>query len=1248
MYLTDVGLVLSASDLTAAATCELAFLRTLDARLGRLAEQTAAPDPMLARTATLGTEHEVRVLRDYEEQFGAARRASAGRGGVVTVERPALHDPDAVAAAVDATRAAFAADADVVYQAVFAEPPGGADESGQGPARPGFVGFADFVVRRPDGRYRIQDSKLARHARVTALLQLAAYAVRLRALGVPVDDDVDLILGDGTVSTHRLADVEPVYRLRRAHLERLVTTHLADPGPAAWGDPRWAVCGRCTVCDAEATAHRDVLLVAGLRRGQRDRLAQAGVTTIDALAASTGPVEGIAVTTLAGLREQAALQVESEREAGKAAGSHPAPAVRVVDASGLAVIPEPDAGDVFFDFEGDPLYTEGDGTRWGLDYLFGLVEADGTFRAWWAHSFEQEKQALLGFLDYLRERRRRHPGLHVYHYASYERTHLLALAARHGVGEHEVDQVLREHVLVDLYPVVRRTVRVGSRSYSIKKLEPLYMGDDLRAGEVQTAAASIDEYAAARAAVERGDAAQGRALLDAIADYNTYDCRSTLRLRDWLLRLAHEHGVRPAPEAEAAPGPEVEASPLAARLAALAGDPMDPHRTADQRALGLAAAAIDYHRREQKSFWWGHFSRLVEPLADWEGTRDVMRVDGVRVLRDWFRDKGQRTDRRVLELRGEWGPGSRPVVGSRPYLLYEDPGPYPDAASDPGARSARGVGVTEVIDDATVVVTETLPQGAEGHADTPSALTPGPPPNAGAQVGAIAEWATALADAVEPASVGGVGPASVGGVGPAGRREAAAPAETTPLAAGTPAPVGSAVGAPASRPSPESGLLAAAVWPRDAVVDLLRRAAPRTRAGGLAPVRPGPDGEDDLHGAVVATLRDLDDSYLAVQGPPGTGKTYLAGHVVRTLVERYHWRIGVVAQSHAVVENVLDGVVRAGLDPALVGKEPNDPEAGPAFTAVPRTRYAEFCAERATSGFVLGGTAWDFANPGRVGRRSLDLLVVDEAGQYSLGTTIAAAVAARNLLLLGDPQQLPQVSQGTHPEPVDTSALGWLADGHDVLPTGLGYFLAASRRMHPAVSQPVSELSYEGRLHSHPTASLRALDGVTPGLHVHPVRHAGRSTESPEEAQAVVEIVRSVVGRWWRTGPEDTGRALTPADVVVVTPYNAQVLCVRAALDGARLGAARVGTVDKFQGQEAAVAIVTLAASDAGEVPRGMEFLLMKNRLNVAISRAQWAAWLVWSPALLDHLPTTPAALAQLSAFARLVGEGPRNGREDR
>jgi len=283
---------------------------------------------------------------------------------------------------------------------------------------------------------------------------------------------------------------------------------------------------------------------------------------------------------------------------------------------------------------------------------------------------------------------------------------------------------------------------------------------------------------------------------------------------------------------------------------------------------------------------------------------------------------------------------------------------------------------------------------------------------------------------------------------------------------------------------------------------------------------------------------------------------------------------------------------------------------------------------------VLGGTLWDLTNPARVPPGSLDLLVVDEAGQFSLANTFAVSVAARNLLLLGDPQQLPQVSQGHHPEPVDTSALGWLVDGHDTLPAGLGYFLDTTWRMHPALCAPVSELAYEGRLHAVPAAADRHLDGVVPGVRTVLVEHTGNAVSSTQEAQQVVAEVRSVLGRTWTDG--GVSRPLTPQDVLVVAAYNAQVWTIARALAAAGVEGVRVGTVDRFQGQEAPVVLVSLAASTPEDVPRGMEFLLSRNRLNVALSRGKWAAVVVRSPHLTDYLPSTPAQLAELGAFIRL------------
>lgn len=1136
MYLLPEGTVVtSASDLTTASKCEFAFLRALDAKLGRIDRVEEPDDPMLRRAGALGDEHEKKVLARY--------RATRS---VIELARPEITD---VQKAADETREAFTSTADVVFQAAFYDG--------------SFVGYADFIVRQQDGTWEVQDSKLARSAKVTALLQLAAYAEQLTKIGITPSTTVRLLLGDGSESAHELRDILPVYRNRRAHLDELIRQRVADTAPIAWGAPGITACGHCATCEPELEASHDLLLVAGLRITQRATLIDAGITTIDQLATHSALVEGITETALESLRLQAQLQV--------AAVPGEVPPFELHGPGAIASLPMPDPGDIFFDFEGDPLYSEAsvgdDETRWGLDYLFGLVENDGTFRTFWAHDFAAERTALEAFLAYLRERRRKYPHMHVYHYAAYERSHLLSLAARHGVGEDEVDDLLRDSVLVDLYPVVRKALRVGSRSYSLKKIEPLYLEEE-RAGDVTNALDSVEEYVRYRELRDTGNPTGAASVLAQIAEYNRIDCVSTQRLRDFLLDQALAKGVLPGTvERAAREQRDADESPLSERLRAFAGTPVDPERTSDERAFGLAAAAVDYYRREAKSYWWAHFARLLTPLDEWADTRDVFTVENASVESDWSLPPGKRVTRRVLRLTGELAPGSKLGVGDSPYIIYDFDGPAFDERSEPGARPCHSrTTVLEVHDDGTFLVEERLVD--ETYDDLPIALTPPRPINPGEQPGAIAEWGEQLLDA-QPA------------------------------------------------------------WPLDAVVDILRRTPPRTRSGALAAV------STDTVDALVASLLDLDSSYLAVQGPPGTGKTHTGARVIARLVLEHGWRVGVVSQGHDTVENLLREVISAGLSAEQVGKKPRRSGATgtETWTVLDGAAIDGFLGQ---PGRVVGGTAWDFANAERIERRSLDLLVIDEAGQFSLASTIAAGMSARNLLLLGDPQQLPQVSQGTHPEPVDGSALGFVSAGHEVLPPELGYFLPESRRMDAALASVVSELSYEGRLRSHPDTAHRHLDGIEPGLHPVPVVHEDDATSSTAEAERVVELVEQLLGTPWTDPSRRRVRdPLTESDIIVVAPYNAQVALVSELLS--HHPGVRVGTVDKYQGQEAVVAIVSLAASSPANVPRGLSFLILKNRLNVAISRAQWAAYLVHSPALTDHLPYTPKGVAELSAFIDLV-----------
>ncbi|GAA1915381.1 TM0106 family RecB-like putative nuclease [Nocardioides marmoribigeumensis] len=1150
MFHLDDQVHWSASDLTAAVTCEYALLRTLDHKLGRAAKAEVPADPLLDHIAALGDLHEQKWLAALE-----------AAGQVIGLEPVVLpYTAAKLVAARNATLAAFEAEPEIVYQAAFFD--------GE------FFGYADFVQRSDDG-WVVCDAKLARSAKPNALLQLGAYADQIQALGLKLAPEVSLLLGNGERTDFAVTDIVPVFKERRARLRAILSEHQTEGQPVIWGDERYLACGRCPECAAAINSADDPFLVAGLRLDQRTKLRAAGILTTAALATAAEKPEAMAQATFDKLRSQAALQ----RKQSQAGPDGPVEYELLESApTMLSLLPAPSEGDLFFDFEGDPLYDEGDLSKLGLEYLWGILDASGHYVPVWAHTSAEEKAAFVAFMELVVQRRAQFPDLHIYHYAPYETTALKRLAMRYQVMEKELDDLLRSEVFVDLYATVRGSVRVGQPSYSIKKLEPLYMGDELRSDDddaVGDGGASVVAYHEYREWV--GSDPEGAAnRLEALADYNEYDCLSTLRLRDWLLQRADEAGVRDqiVPRIKDIQGEELVAGgdPLFVDLMARSGPELPAKRTPEEQVYAMLATALGYHQRESKQQWWEHFERLSNPLSEWQSARDVFIVESAEVVEDWTLPGGTaKNERRIVRLVGDWMPGSKP--GSQARVAYRTPAPPGSYGPDGAPHAAADCSALALDDDdpRVVLLTESR-EPSDTFEDLPVALVPAAPPRTA--------WLEAASREIGIAAKG------------------------------------------------------AGSLPGSAVLDLMARRSPRLSSAGALPA--SGIARDD----VVAALTDMTDSYVAIQGPPGTGKTYTGSRVVKELVERHGWRVGVVAQSHAVVEHMLGAIVKAGVDATLVGKAKTKSK-NPTWT--PLSNVSKFLKDHAASGCVVGGTAWDFANPNTVPRGTLDLLVIDEAGQFSLAFTLGASVAAQRLLLLGDPQQLPQVSQGTHAEPVDESALGWLMNGHDTIPSGLGYFLGETFRMHPALSAKVSALSYDGRLQSADCASDRTLDGTEPGLTVVEVDHTGNRVESVEEAAEVVRQVQAHLGRSWSDPADgDAPRPLREADILVVAPYNAQVACVRDALRSAGFDGVRVGTVDKFQGQEAPVAIVTMTASSHGDVPRGMGFLLSRNRVNVAVSRAQWKAIMIRSSLLTSFMPSSVHGLLELGAFIGLCADRPQ------
>ena len=742
---------------------------------------------------------------------------------------------------------------------------------------------------------------------------------------------------------------------------------------------------------------------------------------------------------------------------------------------------------------------------------------------------------------------------------------------------------------------------------------------------------------------------------------------------------------------------------LDAQLASLEEHAAEHGWGAGELETAMLLSMTNYHRRERAPFWREHIRRLEDGPTAWVASRDYAYLDRVQVLSaehahallntpadlealaaamkeptevedapGWYRVRGAQV--RLLRARIEADPSLVIAPSDRAVFCAYEAGLSPQIAldrmesqvnyfraSNPGERVPAELAATGFFGMRVLAVAQGgFRAGFVGSADPDEAAAESTSESTGEFLEVLLQERIRVKDEPHRALPSGIGP---GDPVSTATIEAALQADVHGLlfdgalmpsdhVLNGPVPgedSGASEAPPSSRTLP-SVLDAAAslTGVKSASTDLLFRRAPRmkrstsnTKNVENLPLEVDFSGSDlPTADAVHAAVRALDRSYVAVQGPPGAGKTFLASHVIARLVAEGA-KVGVVAQSHAVIENLmLACCARDGFDVSravrLRGKSvtPDAP-----WSEVSDSELVELIS--GAGGLLFGGTVWDYVSERRVPAGSLDVLVVDEAGQFSLTNTVAAARAARSVLLLGDPQQLPQVSTGVHPYPVDVSALGWLSDGAAALDPHFGYFLGESWRMGSALCERVSWLSYDGALASAAATAGRTLRGVEPGVVSYPVEHAGCSVRSVQEAQAVVDCVRELLGREWVPAAGAEPRPLAAEDCIVVAAYNAQVDCVREALIAAGLAdssgaGVRVGTVDKFQGQEAAVVLVSLASSrvDSG---RGAGFVLSPNRLNVAVSRGQWRAVLVHSPWVARSVPQDVEEVLALSGFAGLV-----------
>jgi uncharacterized protein len=1085
--LDDGSLRLSPSDLSAHLACPHLTTLSLAVARGELV-QPSLDSPHRDLIFRKGNEHEQAYLARLTEQ------------GRTVLHIPTLGDDgfdpgEARRLTEDAIRAA---EADVIYQPYLTD--------GR------WLGFADFLERLPDGRYEPVDTKLARSAKPAHVLQLCFYAEQVaRIQGAPVEH-VHVENGRGERETFRVAELESHYRRVR---ERFVAALQTEPQTYPWPCDHCGICDFRHRCYGQRVADDHLTLVAGVWRSRAEALERSGVSTLEQLGelpAGT-PVEGLRPEVVEAIRHQAELQLRGRRDG--------VPCWELLadeEERGFRLLPRPDAGDVWLDLEGHPFYE----TARGLEYLFGFCYRDDAgalaYEAFWGTDREGERAAFERLVDWLVERRRRFPGMHVYHYAAYERTALTRLMGEHATREEEVDGFLRTELLVDLYRIVKQSLRASVDSYSIKAIERLYGFE--RTADVAGGDESVVRF---EEWLESGD----RSLLDDVERYNEEDCRSTFALHEWLLAIRpHDRPWRDPPELrprkEEAEQRDAARAALEARL--LAG----AEEGSPRRLLGNL---VDYHQREARPQWWAWFR--WPQLDDEELVADRTAIGGLA-----------------------WD-GRPPGVedGSHAYRMTFPPQEHKldTKARAPDTRARFRIRV----DDDHGVLTLIRPAAREDE-PLPRALTPDQPIEDWVKREALDRFARAYA------------------AGDLGR------------------------------------------YP--ALTALLERRPPDAR----------------LDADPVDAARSLGESYLFVQGPPGSGKTWQGARMAIALM-RAGKRVGVTSLSHKAIHNLLRAIEHEAGRQGFTFRGAKRGEEGSEETGfdgrwIETSGDTDVCADPSYD--LVAGTGWALTREAvdrHVAERPLDVLFVDEAGQLALADVLAAGTSARSLVLLGDPNQLPQVAQGSHPEGAERSVLQHLLGDDVTVPPDRGLFLPMTYRLRPELCAFTSEAYYEGRLGYAPEAARRSLAAGN-GPAWLPVEHAGRGQSSVEEADAIAAAIASLLGTTF-TDADGAERPLATSDVLVVAPYNAQVRTLRSRLPAA----VAVGTVDKFQGQQAPVVIVSMASSTAEDAPRGVGFAFDRHRFNVATSRAQCRAVLVCSPRLLDADCKTVTQMRLVSAVCAFV-----------
>ena len=1066
-------------------------------------------------------------------------------------------------------------------------------------------GNADFLykVEQPSNlggwSYEPIECKLSSKSKTTFLIQACCYCDLLENTLGRKPKLFHLYLGGGSKlsdNIFKFSDFEDWYIQLKNQYKKFIDNFNPDEEPDIFpaNHGKWT-----TYIENELSRRKDLSLVAGMTKYQRNRLNEQKITTIDQFAKYN--LEKILVSEqdpLISLQKQAKAQVHPKNKDGTSHYDW----IEIKGDEQIKSLPLPNKGDVWFDMESCNNAITGE----KLEYLFGASYKDKKgnlcFKPWWAHDRLQEEKAFKDWVKWIEDRRsiEEYKDMHIYHYGHYEKAAMRQLQEKYTGCSDQITEWLRSGLLVDLLPIVKASMFLGEPGYSIKNVEKIYplkytkKYNFNRAADVSNAVESIIEYELWRESGEKiivdGELNQK---LKKIEEYNEIDCKSTLILHEFLvdsksqnpnirIKISNKKTITVDPEKKID-----DLSIISDKFLEQVNhfNESDSHTdTLDEltpigiriRSQLVLSHLLKFHKKESNLLWWAYFDRKnVSDTNELKNDPESIYNANLESSEPALNKKQQKTSTTLYKYKFETIEDSKLETEFRKRKLRME---------------IFETGIILEVSDISNNIGEIILKCSKAKYEKFIS-----------QINEEKNLETGKNNSIDYS------------VFPKNCSFIRYPEDPSfPLRENLTQQAEEWINNPKTIPLSLKNFLDKEKNNKISKLNKLIK-----------------DDIKNISFYIAEFINSQKNSVLAIQGPPGTGKTTVTANCIYEMAS-LGLKIAVSSNSHAVINNLLIKVKKTceskNYEVVVFKSEnrskPDEDLLNNEISTIPTKKISENIEEAN----VVGGTVWALSSSELTGK--FDVLVIDEAGQMSMANLMVMARCAKSILLVGDQQQLSQPSEAKHLWGAGLSTLEYWLNEQKVVPDDLGIFLSKSWRMHPKITEIVSDLFYEGKLNGSKENEVnkifwkntfKSYNGKTipnNGVHFEMVSHEGNSQESQIEIQKIKEIIEYLTNsefQYLSNGKIKQGK-ITRKEIIVIAPYNKQVQKLQDCLNEK----AKISTVDKFQGREAAVAIFSLTSSTGNDAPRGLNFLLETNRLNVAISRAKCLSIIVGSKSLLS------------------------------